>query len=160
MADTTTTARKKQPLRKRVGAGLKARVQTVKGSVENATGALADNTASLGSGAASLRNPLGLALGGLAAGFLLGLVIPSTDYEDDRLPEIREAIVGKGQEIVDDAIEHGRAVLDDTLAAATTSAQEHGQQFISDLQHESGVRVGQSVAAGSENPNPSHYSEN
>jgi hypothetical protein len=142
VADATAQARKKQPLRKRVGAGLKARVQTVKGSVDNATGTLAENTAGLRSTAVSLRNPLGFALGGLAAGFLIGLVIPSTEYEDERLPEIREAIVGRGQEIVDDALEHGRAVLDDTIAAATNSAQEHGQQFMNDLQHEAGASAG------------------
>jgi len=148
MADTATTNHKKQPLRKRVGAGLKARVQTVKGSVDNATGALADNTAGLRASAESLRNPLGLALGGLAAGFLIGLVIPSTEYEDERLPELREAIVGRGQEIVDDAIEHGRAVLDDTISAATNSAQEHGQQFVSDLQQQAGVKVGEGASPG------------
>jgi hypothetical protein len=142
MADTTTASRKKQPLRKRVGAGLKARVQTVKGSVDNATGALAENTAGLRASAESLRNPLGLALGGLAAGFLIGLVIPSTEYEDERLPDLREAIVGRGQEIVDDAIGHGRAVLDDTISAATNSAQEHGLQFVNDLQQQVGVKIG------------------
>jgi transcription elongation GreA/GreB family factor len=143
----TTEGRKKQPLRKRVGAGLKARVQTVKGTVDNATGAIAENTAGLRSTAVSLQNPIGLALGGLAAGFLLGLVLPSTEYEDERLPDIRDAIVGRGQEIVDDALEHGRAVLDDTIAAATNSAQEHGQQFVNDLQKEAGVNVGESASS-------------
>jgi len=155
MADSTTANRNKQPLRKRVGVGLKARVQTVKGSVDNATGALAENTAGLRASAESLRNPLGLALGGLAAGFLIGLVIPSTEYEDERLPDLREAIVGRGQEIVDDAMEHGRAVLDDTIAAATTSAQQHGQQFISDLQNETGAGSDEHAAAGTENQGPS-----
>jgi len=150
MADTTTASRKKQPLRKRVGAGLKARVQTVKGSVDNATGAFAENTAGLRASAESLRNPLGLALGGLAAGFLIGLVIPSTEYEDERLPELREAIVGRGQEIVDDAIEHGRAVLDDTISAATNSAQHHGQQFVSELQQQAGANVGEPASERNE----------
>ncbi len=155
MADTTTTGRKKQPLRKRVGAGLKARVQTVKGTVEGATGTLAESTAGLRENAVSLRNPLGLALGGLAAGFLLGLVIPSTDYEDERLPELREAIVGRGQEIVDDALEHGRAVLDDTIAAATSSAQEHGTQFVTDLQQQAGATAGDLHGSADQEPHPS-----
>jgi len=151
MTETTTEGRKKQPLRKRVGAGLKARVQTVKGSVDSATGSFAENTVGLRASAESLRNPLGLALGGLAAGFLIGLVIPSTEYEDERLPEIREAIVGRGQEIVDDAMEHGRAVLDDTIAAATTSAHEHGQQFVNDLQHQAGAKAGENASGQTAN---------
>lgn len=162
MADTTTApGRKNVPLRKRVGAGLKARAQTVKGTVDNATGALAEGTAGLHSSAESLANPLGLALGGLAAGFLIGLVIPSTEYEDEHLPEIREAIVGRGQEIAQDAIDHGRAVLDDTIAAATNSAHEHGQQFISDLQKEAGEN-GDNASQTKENANqnPSEFSEN
>jgi F0F1-type ATP synthase membrane subunit b/b' len=162
LADTTIApGRKKEPLGKRVGAGLKARAQTVKGTIDDATGALAEGTAGLRSSAQSLANPLGLALGGLAAGFLIGLVIPSTEYEDERLPEIREAIVGRGQEIAQDAIDHGRAVLDDTLAAATSSAQEHGQQFFSDLQKEAGDN-GDNASQTNENANqnPSEFSEN
>jgi hypothetical protein len=48
------------------------------------------------------ENPLGLAVGGVAAGFLLGLLIPSSRVEDEKLgpvaDEVKDQIKETGQE--------------------------------------------------------------
>jgi hypothetical protein len=73
------------------------------------------------------ENPLGLALGGVAAGFLLGMALPSTKIEDEKVgpvaDDVKQRAVGTGQE----ALERGKQVAQDAAEAATESAQEAAQ---------------------------------
>jgi uncharacterized protein YjbJ (UPF0337 family) len=80
------------------------------------------------------ENPLGLALGAAALGFLVGLLVPVTDYEREKIGPLRDEVVDKVQTVGEDVVVHGRAVIAETaqatLAAAQQSAQQHGQQLI------------------------------
>lgn len=74
------------------------------------------------------ENPLGLALGGVAAGFLVGMLIPSSRIEDERIgpvaDQVKEAAVETGQE----AVERGRAVAGQVAEQAVEGAKEVGQE--------------------------------
>jgi Protein of unknown function (DUF3618) len=82
------------------------------------------------------ENPLGLALGALAVGFLAGLAAPVTDLEREKVGPIRDELVGRAKDLGSDALEHGKQVLQETaqaaLGAVQQSAQQHGEQVLSE----------------------------
>jgi hypothetical protein len=96
----------------------------------------------------ALENPLGLAIGAAAVGFLAGLLMPVTDYERETIGPIRDDLVDKAQQIGSDALEHGKAVLQETaqaaLSTAQQSAQTHGQQVVQNVQGQNGGDQSQS----------------
>ena len=51
------------------------------------------------------ENPLGLALGGVAVGFLAGMVVPSTRVEDERLGPVADQVKEKARETGQEAVE-------------------------------------------------------
>jgi gas vesicle protein len=88
------------------------------------------------------RNPLGLAVGAAAVGFVAGLVIPATRMEDERLGDMSDRVVDAAKETASDAVERGKQVADDAVETARESGKEQGQELASNLQErvqESGV---------------------
>ena len=77
-------------------------------------------------------NPLGLAIGSIAVGFIAGLVVPATRFEDEKLGEASDQVIAKAKETGEQALEHGKQVAQETAQSAQDtlkeSAQEHGQQ--------------------------------
>jgi hypothetical protein len=96
----------------------------------------------------ALENPLGLAIGAAAVGFLAGLMMPVTDYERDTIGPIRDDLVDKAQHMGSDVLEHGKAVLQETAQAAFSTAQQsaqtHGQQVVQNVQGQNGGDESQS----------------
>jgi|GEM_PF-298709 len=90
-----------------------------------------------------MQNPLGLLLGGLAVGFLAGLLIPVTDYERRTVGPIRDDLLDRAQSVGSDAIVHGRAVLQETaqktIETAQRSFQQHGHEALSNGIGENGL---------------------
>ncbi len=70
------------------------------------------------------ENPLGLALGGVAAGFLIGMLIPSTRIEDEKVGPMADDVKQRAAETGQEALERGKQVAQDAAQAATESAQE------------------------------------
>ncbi len=65
-------------------------------------------------------NPLGLAIGAIAAGFLAGLAIPSTQVEQEKLGPVAE----KAKERASDMADQARAKATDAAEAAQSAAKE------------------------------------
>lgn len=74
-------------------------------------------------------NPLGLAIGAAAVGFLIGLAAPSTPVEDERLGPVADDVKSKAKETGREALERGRQVAQDAAGAARESAQTQGQEM-------------------------------
>ena len=73
------------------------------------------------------ENPLGLAVGGVAAGFLIGMLIPSTRIEDEKVGPMADDVKQRAAETGQEALERGKQVAQDAAEAATESAQEAAQ---------------------------------
>jgi uncharacterized protein DUF3618 len=84
------------------------------------------------------RNPLGLALGGLALGFVLGTLLPRTRLENEQLGEASDRFVEAAKETAGEVAEHGKEVAQEAMGAAVDTAREsgrqHGQEIASTLQ--------------------------
>jgi hypothetical protein len=156
MGDTVEAIGYKADVPSRVRDNLNERIASVKGSIgdavggtkdavfgkahdlsDAASGTLSDARDRAGDAGASgkravslaMENPLGLALGALAVGFLGGLMLPVSDVERERIGPLREDIKGRAQAAVSEAVDAGRAMLDETIASVTESAQKHGAEI-------------------------------
>jgi gas vesicle protein len=74
------------------------------------------------------ENPIGLALGSLAVGFIAGMLMPSTRMEDEKMGEVSDSVMEKVKETGQEALEHGKQVAQDAAETVKESGQEHGQQ--------------------------------
>jgi ElaB/YqjD/DUF883 family membrane-anchored ribosome-binding protein len=74
------------------------------------------------------ENPLGLAVGSLAVGFLVGMLIPSTRVEDDKLGETSDSVIEKVKETGQQALEHGKQVAQDAAHSAQETIKETGPE--------------------------------
>jgi len=82
------------------------------------------------------RNPLGLAVGAAAVGFVAGMMIPSTAVEDERLGDMSYRLVETARETAGDAVERGKQVAQDVAETAKESGREQGQELASNLQEQ------------------------
>jgi len=78
-------------------------------------------------------NPVGLALGATALGFLIGLAAPSTSTEDERLGPMADRLREQAAEVGQQALEHGKAVAQEAASAAGEVIQQQGQERGSEL---------------------------
>jgi hypothetical protein len=88
------------------------------------------------------RNPLGLAVGGVAAGFLLGLLAPGTRIEDERMGELSDRFVDSAKDVAGEAVERGKHVAEQTFEAAERTAVETGREESRELASEVQARTG------------------
>jgi ElaB/YqjD/DUF883 family membrane-anchored ribosome-binding protein len=79
------------------------------------------------------ENPLGLAVGAVAAGFLAGMLIPSTSVEDEKLGPVADSVKEKAVETGQEALEHGKQVAQDVAQSAQETVRESGQQHAQEL---------------------------
>jgi gas vesicle protein len=70
------------------------------------------------------ENPLGLAIGGAAAGFLAGMLIPSTRIEDERIGPAADQVKEQARLTGQEALDHGRQIVQETAETAAEKAQE------------------------------------
>jgi hypothetical protein len=74
------------------------------------------------------ENPLGLALGAVAVGFVGGLLIPSTRVEDEKLGPVADQVKDKAKETGQEAVDRGKDVAQQVAQSAKETAQESGRE--------------------------------
>jgi hypothetical protein len=98
------------------------------------------------------ENPLGLAIGAAAVGFLAGLAVPSTRVEDERLGPVADQVKDKVKETGQEAMDRGRQVAQDVASTAADTArqrtQEQGQE-LADSARQSAQDVASEARQGS-----------
>ena len=73
-------------------------------------------------GTIASNNPLGLAIGSIAAGFLIGLLLPVSDIERDRVGRIGEQMTDKAKSAAADAVEQGKAAVTQAIGDAISKS--------------------------------------
>jgi len=94
------------------------------------------------------ENPLGLAIGAVAVGFIAGLAAPSTRVEDERVGPMADQVKDKAKETGQEAFERGKEVARQTAQSAKETAQEAGQEHAEQLK-ETAAQGARDVAPGS-----------
>jgi Protein of unknown function (DUF3618) len=92
------------------------------------------------------ENPIGLAIGGVAAGFLVGMLLPSTRVEDERLGPIADEVKEKAVETGQEAIERGKDVAGQVAEQAVETAKDAGREQAEEMKPTS--EGGESPPAG------------
>jgi gas vesicle protein len=82
-------------------------------------------------------NPIGLGVGAVALGFLVGMALPATRAEDQRLGELADDLKEHARDAGQEALDRGKQVAKDAAQQASEtvqeSGQEHGQQLAESL---------------------------
>jgi hypothetical protein len=141
MGETIEAIGYKSDVKARAKDSVSEKVETVKSKLTGVTEKAADSapsgedvqqTARRAAGIAK-ENPIGLALGGVAVGFLAGMAIPSTRVEDEKIGAVSSQMKQQAKETGQEALEHGKEVAQETMEgakeAAQHSAEEHGEQL-------------------------------
>jgi len=79
------------------------------------------------------ENPLGLAIGAAALGFLAGLAVPSTRVEDEKLGPVADQVKDKVKETGQEALDRGKQVAQEVASTAADTAKEQTQEHGQDL---------------------------
>jgi gas vesicle protein len=74
-------------------------------------------------------NPLGLAIGAVAVGFLAGMLIPETQKEHEAIGPMADRVKENAADTAQEALEHGKQVAQETAGVA----QEAAQSAVSDI---------------------------
>jgi ElaB/YqjD/DUF883 family membrane-anchored ribosome-binding protein len=94
------------------------------------------------------ENPIGLAIGGAAAGFLAGMVLSSTRIENERLGPVSDQLKDRARSTGEEVVERGRQVAQDTVDAVKDSANEAAENVTGAVK-ESGQQQTEELRAGS-----------
>lgn len=72
----------------------------------------------------SKENPIGLGVAALAAGFIVGTLLPSTRVEDEKLGDVSDEVGEKAREVGQEAVERGKQVAREAVDSAKDTAGE------------------------------------
>ena len=73
------------------------------------------------------ENPIGLAIGAAAIGFVAGLLIPSTRVEDEKLGPVADQVKDKARETGQEAVQRGKEVAQQAAQAAQDAGREQAE---------------------------------
>jgi len=107
------------------------------GVKETVTAPLPDRRV-IGRGAAPVRataesNPIGLAIGGLAVGFVVGTLLPQTRVENEQIGEVSDRLMDKAKDTAGEAVARGKQGAQDAVDAAVDTAKESGREQSEEL---------------------------
>ena len=74
------------------------------------------------------ENPLGLAVGAAAAGFLLGMLVPGSRVEDEKLGPMADRVKEQAKDTGQEALERGKEVAQSAAQSAADTVSEEGQK--------------------------------
>jgi hypothetical protein len=73
-------------------------------------------------------NPIGLAIGGLALGFVVGTLLPQTRVENERMGEMSDRMMDAAKATAGEAVERSKQVAQEAVGAAVDTAKESGRE--------------------------------
>jgi gas vesicle protein len=75
------------------------------------------------------ENPLGLAVGAAAVGFLVGLAVPSSDVEHEKLGPVADRVKDQAKETGQEALDRGKEVAQSAAQTVSEEGRKHGDEL-------------------------------
>lgn len=155
MGDTVDAIAYKADVKERAKDAVAEKKDSLVGTVTGAKDRLVSTTPSTGevkegaqrAASVAQENPIGLAIGGVAVGFLAGMVMPSTRVEDERVGPVADQAKEKAREAGEEAVERGKAVAQETAQTAVETAREKGSPQAQELGQSTQSKVDEAVKA-------------
>ena len=133
MGDTVDALSYKADVKSRAKDSLRERKEAVVGFKDRVVGATPDTgqveRQARQAKSVAEENPVGLAIGAIAVGFLAGMLIPSTRVEDERLGPVADDVKDRAKQTGQEALERGKEVAQDAAQRAKDSARSHGEEL-------------------------------
>jgi ElaB/YqjD/DUF883 family membrane-anchored ribosome-binding protein len=141
MGETVEAIGYKTDVKARAKDSVAEKTDAVKDKVSSVMGRASDSTPSsddVKQGAkqavgTAQENPLGLAIGAVAVGFVAGMLIPSTSVEDEKIGPMADQLKDRVKETGQEALDHGKQVAQDVAQSAQETVKESGQQHAQEL---------------------------
>jgi gas vesicle protein len=141
MGDTVDALTYKADVKERAKDKVSETKDKISGAASRVTGRVSDATPDAGEVKGQARwaagvaqeNPLGLAIGSVAVGFLAGMLIPTHRIEDERIGPVAEKVREQVKETGQEAFEHGKEVAKEAASSAADTAKEAGRDRAQDL---------------------------
>jgi gas vesicle protein len=96
-------------------------------------------------------NPIGLAIGSAAVGFVAGMLVPSTRVENEKLGPTADRVKESVKETGEEALERGKEVAQEAAQSAKETVQERGGEHAEQLR-ESAKEKAEGTPSGDEVP--------
>ena len=114
--------------------GVKERIVGAADSVNESTPSTGDVKQAAQRGASvAQENPLGLAIGSIAIGFLAGMLIPSTRVENEKLGPMADQVKDQVQSTAQEALDHGKQVAQEVASTAQEQVTQAAQQVTQEV---------------------------
>jgi ElaB/YqjD/DUF883 family membrane-anchored ribosome-binding protein len=141
MGDTIEAIGYKTDVKARAKDSVSEKTGAVKDKVSSVMGRASDSTPSSGdvkqgarqAASTAQENPLGLAIGAVAVGFVAGLLVPTTDVENEKIGPMADQVKDKVKETGQEALDHGKQVAQDVAQSAQETVKESGQEHAQEL---------------------------
>jgi ElaB/YqjD/DUF883 family membrane-anchored ribosome-binding protein len=137
MGDTAEALGHKADVPGRAREAVADKVDTVKSKFTGAKESVADGTPSgtdVKQGAQQAvgiakENPLGLAIGATAVGFVAGLLIPTTRVENEKIGPMADQVKEQAKETGQEALDRGKHVAEQAVETAKEEGQKQAQEM-------------------------------
>jgi ElaB/YqjD/DUF883 family membrane-anchored ribosome-binding protein len=137
MGDTAEALGHKADVPGRAREAISDKVESVKSTFSGAKDSVSDSTPSgedVKQGARQAvgiakENPLGLAIGATAVGFVAGLLIPSTKVENERIGPMADQVKEQAKEMGHEAVERGKHVAEQAAETVKEEGQKQAQEM-------------------------------
>ena len=135
MGETVDALGYKADVKSRAKENVQGKVDSMKEKITGASDRVSDATPDSGEVKQQARraagiaqeNPLGLAVGSLAVGFLAGMLIPESKMEHEKLGPMADQVKEQVKETGHEALDRGKQVAQDAAMAAKESGQEQAE---------------------------------
>lgn len=127
--NTNVVERAKENAREKIDdvkSGMGERVQQVRDKLQDAR-------EQIGSINVPVDNPIGMLLAGLAVGFLIGLALPVTRFESERIGPIAHDMKEKARQTGSEVVRRGGEVIKETIESAKDTAQSSIREQARDM---------------------------
>ena len=73
-------------------------------------------------------NPIGLGVGAMAVGLIVGMALPTTRAEDERLGDLSDELKQQARDAGSEMLDRGKQVAQDTVTQVSETVQQSGKQ--------------------------------